>query len=243
MAATLDPELLQAFLPEFEAAAAALGAATDAAAARRAEGALRQMAAAMELGSLAALAGEAEAALDPFDPPALARLAAALAAQAGRIAAAGADLPLPAAEPSPPPVSAPRRRCLVVDDSALMRRLVRDAIAEDPRLDVVGEAADGRRAMAAMAALAPDLTLLDIEMPVMDGLAVLRAWALEGQGEVVVVSSSARPGSAVALEARRLGARGVVGKPSGAFSPDLAVARGAAIRRAACRALGLEPAA
>jgi chemotaxis response regulator CheB len=94
-----------------------------------------------------------------------------------------------------------------------------------------------------MARLQPSLTLLDIEMPVLNGLGVLRRWALRGPGQVLVVSSSALSGGEVALEAMRLGAAGVVAKPSGALSLDMAQQRGADLLRAARIALGLPHAA
>jgi chemotaxis response regulator CheB len=137
----------------------------------------------------------------------------------------------------------PALRVLLVDDSAMMRRLLRESLAPDRCFEVVGEAADGAEALALCAELAPDLVLLDIEMPRMDGVAMLKRWTLEGSGAVVVVSSATPPGSALAREVRRLGAAGVVGKPSGALSPDLAVRRGAALRAAARRAGGLAEAA
>ncbi|MGK7861827.1 response regulator [Falsiroseomonas sp. E2-1-a4] len=228
--AALDAELLEAFAPEFAAGCARLGTAPDAAAAARATEALRAMAASLGLDSLRAMLAEAPS----EDLAALPALATALAAHAAAIAATGHDLPppLPAAGPA-------RRRVLVVDDSAMMRRLVREALALDPEFEVVGEAADGIQALAALQRLAPDLTMLDIEMPELDGLGALRRWALEGGGAVVIVSSAARPGSATAVEARRLGAAGIVGKPSGALSPDLRERQGAALLRTARRAAGL----
>ena len=228
--AALDPELLAAFTPEFSAACTRLATAPDAAAAGRATEALRAMAASLGLASLRAMLAEAP----PEDPAALPALASTLAAHAAAIAAAGHDLPPPAAAAAPA-----RRRVLVVDDSAMMRRLVREALAMDADFEVVGEAADGLQALAGLQRLAPDLTMLDIEMPELDGLGVLRRWALEGSGAVVIVSSAARPGSATAVEARRLGAAGIVGKPSGALSPDLRERQGAALLRTARRAAGL----
>ena len=74
--------------------------------------------------------------------------------------------------------------------------------------------------------------------PVLDGIGMLRRWALEGRGAVVVVSSAARPAEAMAVEARRLGVAAIVGKPSGALSLDIAE-RGAALLLAARRAVGL----
>ncbi|MBU8538004.1 response regulator [Falsiroseomonas tokyonensis] len=228
----LDPDLLAAFAPEFAAACQRLGAATEAAGAARAAEALRGMAGALGLDSLRTLLDALP--LEPFAAAALPGHAAALAAQAQAIVAAGHDLPPPEAAPA-----GSRRRVLVVDDSAMMRRLVRETLALDADFEVVGEAADGVQALAAMARLAPDLTMLDIEMPELDGIGVLRRWALSGGGAVVIVSSAARPGSATAAEARRLGVAGIVGKPSGALSPDLRERQGVALLRTARRAAGL----
>lgn len=231
---TLDAELLAAFIPEFEAEAARLATAQDTAAALRPLSQLRAMAGALEEASLVPLLDRAMAAADPFDAAALAVAAEALAARARALLA-------PTASPSEPPPStaAPVCRVLVVDDSAMMRRLVRETLASDPDFDVVGEAPDGRQALAMMAALAPGLVMLDIEMPELGGIGVLQEMALRGGAPVVVVSSAARPGSAVALEARRLGAAAIVAKPSGALSPDLRVRQGAMLLRAARRAAGL----
>lgn len=244
-AAPLDPELLALLLPEWETAAAALAAAGDEAAQRRALDALRGLAGGAEIGSLRDALRALEPLPEPFDPAAA---AAGLLAHARAVVAAGADLPFEAA--SPPPEPNPARcgesgqvatpiRTLVVDDSAMMRRLVRESLRPDPDFAVVAEAADGGEALSRIAEEEPGLILLDIEMPVLDGLGVLRDWALRGSGAVVVVSSAAVPGGEVAVEARRLGASAVVGKPSGAFSPDLGERQGEAIRRAARRAVGL----
>lgn len=231
--ALLDSEMLAAFAPEFATACDRLAGAADAAAAGRALDGLRAMAGAEELGSLLHLLEPASGLLDPFDAAALPGLAAALAGHAAAIAASGHDLPPPAGR------ATARRRVLVVDDSAMMRRLVRETLALDPDFVVVGEAADGLLALEALRRLTPDLTMLDIEMPELDGLGVLRRWALEGGGAVVIVSSAARPGSPTAVAARRLGAAGIVGKPSGALSPDLRERQGAALLRTARRAAGL----
>ena len=234
---TLDRDILDAFLPEFAAEAARLGTAKEAGAAARALDQLRAMAGALGSPSLSSLT-EAVA-LDPFDPAALAIAAQALADQAARIGAAGAEVPL--AEAQTPQASTARCRVLVVDDSAMMRRLVRETLALDPDFEVVGEAQDGRIALTMMRDLNPDLTMLDIEMPELDGLGVLREMALAGGGAVVVVSSAARPGSPVAITARRLGVAGIVAKPSGALSPDLRERQGVLMLRTARRAAGLTP--
>ncbi|SHJ77649.1 Response regulator receiver domain-containing protein [Roseomonas rosea] len=234
----LDPELLALFLPEWEAEAGRLAAAEEEAAQRRSLDSLRGLAAGAEIGSLRA----ALRALDPLPEPFDAKgTAGALLAHARTVAAAGHDLPFEAPPPESRAPAAGPVRVLVVDDSAMMRRLVRESLAADPAFTVVAEAADGREALARIAEDSPGLIMLDIEMPVLDGLGVLRDWALRGTGAVVVVSSAAVPGGEVATEARRLGASAVVGKPSGAFSPDLGERQGEAIRRAARRAAGLPP--
>src|SRR5660398_238925 len=63
-----------------------------------------------------------------------------------------------------------RIRVLVVDDSVVVRRLVADALSEDPAIEVVGSAANGRLALAKVAQLAPDLVTMDVEMPEMNGI-------------------------------------------------------------------------
>lgn len=233
----LDPELLTAFAPEFDAGCDRLAEAVDATGAGRAVQALDGMAVTLGLQSLRALL--AEVPLDPFDATVLRDLAARLRQQAEAIIAAGRDVPVTAATKALAAATAPRRRVLVVDDSAMMRRLVRETLATDPDFEVIGEAPDGRAALEAMATLKPDLVMLDIEMPELDGIGVLRRWALTGGGAIVIVSSAARPGSATAIEARRLGAAGIIGKPSGAISPDLRQRQGEALLRVARRATGL----
>ena len=66
-------------------------------------------------------------------------------------------------------------RILVVDDSAVIRKVLSDTLAEDRALEVVGTASDGRIALAKIPLLKPDLITLDVEMPVMDGLETLAA--------------------------------------------------------------------
>ena len=66
-----------------------------------------------------------------------------------------------------------RTRILIVDDSAVMRSLLRTVISADPSLEVAGTAADGASALAILESVHPDLVLLDVEMPNMDGLETL----------------------------------------------------------------------
>lgn len=122
-----------------------------------------------------------------------------------------------------------RRRILVVDDSSLMRRLLADILAQDNRLELVGEAVDGLDALDKAAALQPDVILLDIEMPRLDGLGFLRAARLEVVAPIIVVSSLARLGSSASREAIALGASDIIPKPSGVVSLDIAESRGDAL--------------
>jgi len=62
-----------------------------------------------------------------------------------------------------------------VDDHPLLRRGVRDAIAENPQFDIVGEASDGQQAMRLVTSLKPQVAILDIDMPCLNGLEMLRA--------------------------------------------------------------------
>ncbi|MBS7812462.1 response regulator [Roseococcus pinisoli] len=223
----MDEELLAAFREEFLPLCADLALAADLPAAQRAVVRLRGMADGMEMAPLQARLRELD---EVTDLDLLRATAEALAA-----IASGETPPAPA----PGTAAADRPiRTLIVDDSAMMRRLLRGILAADPRFAVVGEAADGAAGLAAQAELRPDLTLLDLEMPVLDGMGFLAEWALAGHGAVVVVSSAAHPGTPAALEALRRGAFAAVAKPSGALSPDLAERAGAEILATARQAVG-----
>lgn len=104
---------------------------------------------------------------------------------------------------------------LVVDDSALVRRVVTDALAEDPDIEVVGTAANGRLALAKIEQLSPDLITLDIEMPEMDGLATLRELRKSrARLPVIMFSTLTEVGATATLNALALGASDYVTKPS-----------------------------
>jgi len=115
---------------------------------------------------------------------------------------------------------APRRRIrvLVIDDSALVRKAIGDALARDPELEVVGTAPDPYVAREKIARLDPDVLTLDLEMPRMDGLTFLRILMKHHPLPVVVVSSLAQAGSQAALDAVEAGAVDVLAKPDGTMS-------------------------
>lgn len=113
-------------------------------------------------------------------------------------------------------MSASRKiRVLVVDDSALARRAIRDALGQDPGIEVVGVAEDAYVAREKILELEPDVITLDLEMPRMDGLTFLKILRTHHPVPVVVVSSLTPQGSAKALEALAAGAVEVLGKPQG----------------------------
>src|SRR5512142_2287394 len=72
------------------------------------------------------------------------------------------------------PTSPARIRVLVVDDSTVIRRIVTEALAADPSIEVVGIAANGRKAVEQVVALKPDAVTMDIEMPEMNGIDAVR---------------------------------------------------------------------
>ncbi len=111
-----------------------------------------------------------------------------------------------------------RIRVLIVDDSAVVRKLVTDALNADPEIEVVGTAVDPYAARDKIKLLAPDVLTLDLEMPRMDGLTFLRILMEQHPMPVVIMSSLSQRGSEFALEALRLGACDVLGKPAGSYS-------------------------
>jgi two-component system chemotaxis response regulator CheB len=118
-------------------------------------------------------------------------------------------------------MASPRRiRILIVDDSAVMRSLLRTVLSSETGYDVIGTASDGNSALAAVDALRPDLILLDVEMPVMDGLATLRKLRERGHKiPVIMCSSLTQRGARVTIEALANGASDYVAKPSGQSGP------------------------
>jgi two-component system chemotaxis response regulator CheB len=105
-------------------------------------------------------------------------------------------------------------RVLVIDDSAVVRKLVTDALRGDPEIEVVGTAVDPYVARDKIKELNPDVLTLDLEMPRMDGLTFLRIVMEQRPLPVIIMSSLTQRGSAYAMEALQLGAFDVLGKPA-----------------------------
>lgn len=118
-----------------------------------------------------------------------------------------------------------RIRVLIVDDSVVIRRLVTHAVESDPGLEVAGFASDGAIALERIPQLNPDVITLDIEMPGMDGLEVLKRVRREYPSmRVVMFSTLTERGAAVTLQALSLGADDYVTKASNVGSLDLSMA-------------------
>jgi two-component system chemotaxis response regulator CheB len=109
----------------------------------------------------------------------------------------------------------PKIRILVVDDSVVFRRLVSDELMRDPELEVVGTAANGRIALAKLGQLSPDLVILDVNMPEMDGLQALKELRKTyPRLPVIMFSTLTERGAAETLDALALGASDYFTKPS-----------------------------
>jgi len=113
-------------------------------------------------------------------------------------------------------------KVMIVDDAAMMRLYISSFIKTLPDFEVIAQAANGREALDRLSETpGVELILLDIEMPVMDGLEFLRHAKLKTKAKICMLSSVVIAGSPGAAKARELGADGIVAKPSGTVSHDL----------------------
>lgn len=111
-----------------------------------------------------------------------------------------------------------RIRVLVVDDSAIARKVITESLAPFPEIEVVGTAVDPYNARDRILELQPDVLTLDIEMPKMDGLTFLKLIMQHRPMPVIIMSSLTTAGSAKAMEALESGAVDVMDKPAGSYS-------------------------
>lgn len=117
-------------------------------------------------------------------------------------------------------------RVLVVDDSAVVRRLLVRVIEQDPRFAPPATAANGRLAPAEIERSRPDIVVLDIEMPELDGLATLELIRRDHPRlPVVMFSTLTESGATATLQALSRGASDYVTKPSGTGSVDASMGR------------------
>ena len=141
-----------------------------------------------------------------------------------------------------------RIKVLVVDDSAIVRKVLTEALSAEADMEVVGTAPDPYVARDKILALNPDVMTLDIEMPRMDGLTFLKKLMQHQPMPVVVISSLGQASCAAAMEALREGAVEVLAKPGGPYSVgelriELANKIAAAARARVARQASPEPSA
>ena len=106
-----------------------------------------------------------------------------------------------------------RFKVLIVDDSALVRRILTELLSADPEVEVVGTASDAYMARDKIKALNPDVITLDVEMPKMDGVTFLRNLMRLRPMPVVMVSSLTEHGAEITLDALAVGAVDYLPKP------------------------------
>ncbi|MEC2053824.1 chemotaxis response regulator protein-glutamate methylesterase [Peribacillus psychrosaccharolyticus] len=123
---------------------------------------------------------------------------------------------------------------LIVDDSAFMRKLLKDFLTEDPNILIVGTARNGADAIKKVKELKPDVVTLDVEMPIMDGIDALKVMMEECPTAVIMLSSTTQEGTESTLAAMQLGAFDFIAKPSGAISLDLHKIKSELISKVLC---------
>jgi two-component system chemotaxis response regulator CheB len=106
-------------------------------------------------------------------------------------------------------------RVLVVDDSAFMRTMLKGALGQTAGIEVIATACDGADALKKAFELRPDVMTLDVEMPGLNGLAVLDEVMRRQPTPIVMVSTKTQQGAAITLDALRRGAVAYVAKPLG----------------------------
>lgn len=112
-------------------------------------------------------------------------------------------------------------RVLVVDDSAFMRHALSRLLSEAGGIEIVGTAANGEQGLEMVRTLRPDVVTLDVEMPVLGGLGMLRQVMVEQPTRVIMLSSLTTDGARVTLDALHAGAIDFVAKPDGSLSVDI----------------------
>jgi len=109
-------------------------------------------------------------------------------------------------------------KVLIVDDSALIRKILTDLLESDDEISVVGTARNGKEALDKIETLKPDIITLDIEMPLMDGLTTLKHIVSRYKLPVIMISSLTSEGAELTLKALDEGAVDFLSKPTNIFS-------------------------
>ncbi|HSI96471.1 MAG: chemotaxis response regulator protein-glutamate methylesterase [Methylophilaceae bacterium] len=130
-----------------------------------------------------------------------------------------------------------RIKVMIVDDSAVVRQVLTASLAEDPEIEVIGVAADPVFALEKMQRAWPDVIVLDVEMPRMDGITFLKKLMAERPTPVVICSTLTEKGAATTMQALAAGAASIVAKPKMGLKQFLQDASDdviSAIKAAAC---------
>lgn len=115
-------------------------------------------------------------------------------------------------------------RVFIVDDSVLIRRLLTVSLGEDPTLEVVGHAVNGKLALPKIADLRPDVVIMDVEMPEMNGVEAVKALRASGfKAPIIMFSTVTSLASEATLAALSAGASGYVNKPNQGQNAEQAV--------------------
>jgi len=108
-------------------------------------------------------------------------------------------------------------KVLIVDDSALIRRIIQNILVQDPDIEIVGTARDGKEALKMAAELYPDIITLDVEMPVMDGISCIEHLLKQGQYGIIMISSFTKERANETIRALELGAFDFITKSGNIF--------------------------
>lgn len=120
-------------------------------------------------------------------------------------------------------------KVLIIDDSLMMRTILKEIVTSDPKMEVVGSACDGKEGLDMVKQHNPDAILLDLEMPVMNGIEFLKRVRLISLARIIVVSYTARNEETKEKIMHEHDVYKVVGKPSGSVSLNLEEERGSEI--------------
>lgn len=112
-------------------------------------------------------------------------------------------------------------KVFIVEDSILMQKIITDILSSDPNIEVIGTAKYGKDALERIPDVKPDIVTLDINLPDMDGLNVLRGLMNRSPVKVIMVSAYTQKGAETTMRALELGALDFIPKPSGEVSLDL----------------------
>jgi two-component system chemotaxis response regulator CheB len=128
-------------------------------------------------------------------------------------------------------------RVLIVDDSSFFRKLLREILAQDPFLTVVGEATNGREAVALTQELGPDVVTMDVEMPVMNGISAVREIMARKPTPILMLSALTQEGANATFDALDAGAMDFF--PKRTDNPEEHMQRSARVLRARLRTLAI----